>query len=281
MKALLCLVAMMFCVSRMDAAVLKLNGSLEWNVTEPQCLFKLKGNLQNLSSVGTGTLRLVLWASSFPNSPSGTIVGDYTLGVLGGGMQFNDFTVRTPSNVPFINGSFYFTIAVVEFTTAGWRNVMLVPTGTKALYNGNFVGQKKWAIPVTPVVAPPTLIVPGNIIALTEKATNELNAFPVGWQEKTTLTANPGSRILFENTNRQATVNYSYSVINSSLKGKTVSAGKLVMTRGTSPNITFKDTITLFFHGPNAGTYKSVVTGSLWSGTLGSSTTWGVFKLTN
>lgn len=281
MKTLLCLVAMLFCVSRMDAAVLKLNGSLEWNVTEPQCLFKLKGNLQNLSSVGTGTLKLVLWASSFPNSPSGVIVGDYTLGVLGGGMQFNDFTVRTPSNVPFINGSFYFTIAVVEFTTAGWRNVMLVPTGTKALYNGNFVGQKKWAIPATPVVAPPTSIVPGNIIALTEKATNELNAFPLGWQEKTTLTVNPGSRILFENTNRQATVNYSYSVVSSSLKGKTVSAGKLVMTRITGSNITFKDTITLFFHGPNSGTYKSVVTGSLWSGTLGSSTTWGIFKLTN
>jgi hypothetical protein len=281
MKTILCLVAMLLCVSRMDAAVLKLNGSLEWNVTEPQCLFKLKGNLQNLSSVGTGTLKLVLWASAIPNSPSGAIVGEYTLGVLGGGMQYNDFTVRTPSNVPFINGTFYFTIAVVEFTTAGWRNVMLVPTGTRALFNGNFVGQKKWTIPATPVVAPVAALLPGNIIALTEKATNELNAFPLGWQEKTTLTVNPGSRILFENTNRQAGVDYTYSVVTTSLKGKTVSAGKLVMTRTTGSSITFKNTTTLFFHSPNAGTYKTVVTGSLWSGTLGSSTTWGSFKLTN
>lgn len=272
---------MLFCVSRMDAAVLKLNGSLEWNVTEPQCLFKLKGNLQNLSSVGTGTLKLVLWASAIPNSPSGAIVGEYTLGVLGGGMQFNDFTVRSPSNVPFINGTFYFTIAVVEFTTAGWRNVMLVPTGTRALFNGDIVGQKKWAIPRTLVVAPPVSILAGNIINLTEKATDQLNAFPLGWQEKTTLTARAGSQMLFENTNRRTTVDYKYSVINSSLKGKTVSAGKLVMTKSTGSNITFKSTTTLFFHTPDSGTYKSVVTGSLWSGTLGSSTTWGIFKLTN
>lgn len=279
MKTILCLMAALFCVSRMDAAVLNLNGTLQWNVTEPQCEFRLKGSLQNLSSVGTGTLKLVLWASSFPNSPSGTIVGDYTLGALGGGVQFNDFTVRTLSNVPFINGSFYFTIAVVEYTTAGWKNVMLVPTGTKALYNGNFVNQKKWIIPITPVVAPPASILSGNIITLTEKATDQFNAFPLGWQEKTTLTVKPAGQMLFENTNRQATINYAYSVISSSLKGKTVSAGKLVMTKGTSGNITFNDTITLFFQGPNVGTYKSVVTGYLWSGTLGSTTTWGLFKL--
>lgn len=281
MKTVICFIAMMLCVSRMDAAVFSLNGTLEWNVTEPQCEFKLKGSLQNLSSAGTGTLKLVLWASSFPNSPSGAIIGDCTLGVLGSGIQFNDFTVRTLSNVPFINGTFYFTIAIVEYTTAGWKNVMLIPTGTKALYNGNFVDRKKWAIPNRTVIAPRTSIVTGNIITLTEKATSELNAFPAGWQEKTTLTAKTASQMSFANTNRSATLGYNYSVVSASFKGKTVSAGKLVMTQGTSSNITFKDTVTLFFQDPLSGTYKSVATGYLWSGTLGSSTTWGVFTLAN
>lgn len=281
MKTVFFLIAVMFCVSRIDAAVLNLDGTLSWNVTEPQCEFKLKGSLQNLTSTGTGTLKLVLWASSIPNSPSGAVVGSYTLGILGGGMQFNDFTVRTLSNVPSINGTFYFTIAIVEYTTAGWKNVMLIPTGTKALYNGNFMNQKKWSIPTAPILAPAASIVPGNIITLKEKATDLFNAFPRGWQEMTLLTAKTAGQMTFENTNRKATVNYSYSVENASLKGKTVSAGKLVMTKGTSGNVSFKDTVTLFFQSPTSGTYKSVVTGYLWSGTLGSSTTWGVFTLSN
>ena len=130
---------MMFCLARVDATVLRLEGDLTWNVTVPQCGFKLNGELQNLGSAGTGPIKLVLWATPAPYPSAGYNVGEYTLGQIPAGSQLSDFTVKTKSNLPFVNGTFYFTIAVVEYTLAGWRNVLLVPTGTRALYNGNFV----------------------------------------------------------------------------------------------------------------------------------------------
>jgi len=280
MKTILCLVAMLFCVARIDASVLRLDGDLTWNVTVPQCEFKLKGDLQNLSAGGTGTIKLVLWATPAPYPSAGYNVGEYTFGQIPAGSQLSDFTVKTKSHLPFVNGTFYFTIAVVEYTVAGWRNVLLVPTGTQALYNGNFVGQAKWVFPIAPVVAPPASIVKGNVINLLERATGDFNQFPIGWREKITLTAKSSDKMKFANKSRDATVRYSYSVQTSTYRNKKVSSGKLILTYGDTDHPNFKDTLSLFFQGPNYGTYKSVVTGTLWGGTtLTAATTWGTFKL--
>lgn len=280
MKTILCLVALMFCVARIDASILRLDGDLTWNVTVPQCKFKLKGGLQNLSSTSTGTIKLVLWATKAPYPSAGYNVGEYTFGQIPPSSQLSDFTVKTKSNLPEVNGTFYFTITVLEYTLAGWRNVLLVPTGTRALFNGNFVGQPKWLFPIAPVVAPPASIVTGDVIKLIERATGEFNKFPLGWQEKITLTAKSSNKIKFANNSRDATVRYDYSVQKTTYRNKKVSYGKLVLTSGERDNPIFKNTISLFFQGPDYGTYKSIVTGNLLGGTtFTSATTWGSFKL--
>lgn len=278
-KTILFLVAMMFCLARTDASVLRLQGDLTWNVTEPQCGFKLKGELQNLGAVGTGPIKLVLWATATPYPAAGAIVGEFPLGQLPGNSQFTEFTVYTKANVPSINGDVHFTIAVVEYTTAGWRNVLLVPTGTQALANGNFVNQQKWVIPVAPVVAPPASLKKGSLITLTERATGEFNMFPVGWREKIELTAKSSTKMSYVNDPRKTTVSYNYSVVKAKLNGRSVMSGKIVMNHSGADDVTFKNPVSLFFQGPDYGTYKSTVTGYLWSGTIGSAVTWGTFKL--
>ncbi|MBC8003606.1 MAG: hypothetical protein H7X97_13555 [Opitutaceae bacterium] len=279
MKTVVCLVALMFCLIRLDATVLRLEGDLTWNVTEPQCGFKLKGELQNLGAVGSGPIKLVLWATATPYPSAGQIVGEVLLGSLPGSSQFTDFTVYTKAKVPFINGNVHFTIAVVEITTAGARNVLLVPTGTQRLDNGNFVDQAKWGVPTAPVIVPPASISRGDVIYLTERATGEFNKFPIGWREKIELTVKSSTRINYANDPRDANVYYEYSVMKTKLKGKSVKSGKIVMNYGKDDNVTFKNSVSLFFQGPGFGTYKSTVTGFLWSGTIGSSVTWGTFQL--
>lgn len=280
MKTILCLIAMMFCMARVDAAYLRLEGDLLWDVTMPQCSFKLDGELQNLSSAGTGPLKLVLWATATPFPAPGQIVGDFLLGSLPGNSKFTDFTVKTVAKLPFSTGSFYFTIAVVEYTTAGWRNVLLVPTGTRLLRNGNFVDQAKWTIPKAPVVDPPAVIGSGDLITLTERATADFNRFPLIWRTRIKLDFWSSSKLSFSVGSRKTNLFYKYSVVTESFNGKKVKSGKLVMTDDADlNNVSFKDTLNLFFQGPDYGTYKSTVTGYLWSGTLGSSVTWGTFKL--
>jgi hypothetical protein len=278
-KTILFLVAMIFCMARVDASFLRVEGDLTWNVTEPQCGFKLNGELQNLSSVGTGPIKLVLWATAAPYPSAGQVVGEFPLGSLPGNAHFTDFTIYTKANVPFNNGTFYFTIAVVEYTTEGWKNVVLVPTGTKALLNGNFVDQKQWVIPRAPVVAPPTSIKSGTRILLTERATGgDLNMFPAGWREKIDLTVKSQSKMIYFNEPGKTTLPYDYSVAKAKLNGKSVKAGKIFMHTPEDDDVTFKNTVHLFFQGPNYGTYKSTVTGYLWRGTIGSAVTWGTFK---
>jgi hypothetical protein len=280
MKTILCLVAMMFCLARVDASVLRLDGDLTWNVTVPQCQFRLKGGLQNLSSTSTGTIKLALWATKTPYPSAGYNVGEYTFGQIPPSSQLGDFTVKTKSTLPAANGIYYFTITVLEYTLAGWRNVLLVPAGTRAVFNGNFDGQPKWVFPIAPVVAPPPSIVTGDVIKLIERATGEFNKFPLVWQEKITLTANSSSKMKYATRYRDATARYDYSVQKVNLKGRKVSYGKLVLTNGERDNSTFKNTVSLFFLGANYGTYKSIVTGNLLGGTtFNSATTWGSFKL--
>lgn len=290
MKAILCLVALLFCVARTEAVSqyafpFYLDGDLTWNVTEPQCGFKLKGEIQNISAGGTGPVRLVLWASKFaypptvPNASNGIIIGEYPLGSLGAGYQFEDFTVKTPSQMPLLNGVYNFTIAVVENVGGVYYNRFLISGGAYKLVNGEFENQEKWAIPAKPVVAPPAKIKSGDIFNLSERATGEFNRFPSAWQSEIKLTAQTQAKMTFDSNGRKATVAYSYAVVKTKLQGKNVWTGKLMMTYGATNNITFKDTVYLYFTGPYSGTYKSTVKGYLFSGDIGKSVTWGTFKL--
>lgn len=272
---------MVFCLARLDAAYLNLDGDLTYNVTEPQCEFRLKGKLQNLSAERTGTLKLVLWATKTPYPSPGYVVGEFTIGVLGGGLQFTDFTVKTASDVPFENGTFNFTIAVLEFTTAGWRNQMLVANGSRILVNGNLANQQEWTIPNDKVIPPPSPLIKGDMVKLCQKATGELNEFPSGWRDQTNLTITGKSSLIYYLKPGKETVSYEYSVIKTRMKGmkKKVWAGKLVITYKQNNNITFQNVVTLFYQGETKGTYKSLVKGYLFNGELGRSSTWGTFRI--
>lgn len=290
MKTLLCLVTLLFCVARSEATnqvsgPLYLNGDLTWNLTEPQCAFKLKGKMQNISGFGTGPIRLVLWASKFPYPPTvpnvgnAIIAGESPLGSLDNGQQFTSFTVKTPSQLPMVNGIYNFTIAVVENVNGVYYNRFLISSGAYEFINGVIKGQETWSIPTKPVVPPPATIDPGDIINLKEKATGEFYLFPKGWRSETKLTADSTKKMIFKAENGKATVNYTYTVEKTKLKGENVWTGKLVMTRGATNNLTFKDIVYLYYTGPNSGTYKSVVKGYLFNGDIGKSVTWGSFDL--
>lgn len=277
MKSLLGLLAMILCLGRLDAGSLALDGTLSWNVTEPECAFKLVGTMQNITGAETGTIRMVLWASRTTPPADTQIVGEYTLGQLPAGYQFTDFKVKIPPSLPTLDGAYNFTLGVLEFTTAGWRNQLLIPGGTRTLAGGHIVGQAKWKIPAKPVIDPPSRVRRGDTITLNSKATGLFNQFPSGWKEKTVLSAEADGAINISNSSRTAVVSYTYTVGNSKLKGKRRKTGKLILTFVTSGKTTYNDNVLLYFQSATSGTYKSVVTGSLWTGELDSSVTWGTF----
>lgn len=275
MKTLLCVFALLFLVARIDAAVLELDGDLTWEITEPRCTFRLDGNLKSNTPGGSGTLRLVLWATSRPFPAPGFIVGEYTLGSIGNGFQFSDFTVQTVSKLPTISGKYYFTIAVAENTPEGWRNRLAVATGTKELEVGNFKGQKKWEHPDAAVTLPFAIIQTFDYITLRLKATGLLNLFPSDSQLKTTLNVESQTKLVAKNSFGKRTPTYEYKVVTATYLKKKVKAGRLTLEYPSSAGHS-KSTVvlTLFFQGGPMGTYKSEETNS-----SGTEVTWGRFTM--
>lgn len=161
MKILLFAAAMFLGVFRSEAANFRLDGDLTWEITEPRLTFKLAGNLVDLTNGTSGTIKPVLWASSQP-SYLGSDIGEYTLGQIDGGNQFNDLSGRTTSNIPSVTGNYYFNITVLEYTTAGWRNRLIVPGGSATLIKGDFVTQQKWKISTNNVTSPPAALAYGR-----------------------------------------------------------------------------------------------------------------------
>ncbi len=275
MKTLLCAFALLFLIARVDAAELELDGDLTWEITEPRCTFKLNGNLKSNTPGGSGTLRLVLWATSRPFRSPGFIVGEYTLGSIGNGFQFSDFTVQTVSKLPPISGNYYFTIVVAENTPDGWRNRLAVATGTRELNAGNFTDQKKWAYPATAVTRPLSIIQPLDIITLRLKATELLNLFPSDSQLKTTLTVQSDTKLVARNSLGKRTPDYEYKVVAATYRNQKVRAGRLTLDYPSSaghPKSTV--VLTFFFQGGSRGTYKSEETNS-----SGTEITWGRFSM--
>ena len=265
-------------LAKADASVFELTGSLSWKITEPRLTFTLVGGLVNHTAGTSGSIKMVLWASPYqyppvaPTTSTAYNVGEYTLGPINGGSEFHDFSVRTRSYIPAISGNYYFTIAIIESTAAGARNVLLIPgVGTQALIAGNFSDQLKWVIPTGTVIAPPATLNQGQIIHLTEKSTDQLNLFPTGSQDKTTIAilVKPHANVTDAMGTRAA--GYTYKVKNSVVNNKTVSGGETFINYSSSND---QDTINLYFLKPKSGYYQSVSSISGHTETI-----WGRFTL--
>ncbi len=269
---------MILCLPRVDAANLKLEGDLTWNITDPQCSFRLKGKLKNLGPT-TGSLRLALWATTVPYPSRGTLVAEFPLGQLGTGYQYTNFTFKTKATLPPENGNLYYTVTVMEFTSAGWRNQLMVPTGTQAMYQGKFVNQEKWALPRLAVVDPPAKLITGNLLILNEQAMSNLNRFPLGWRETSSLKVLKTNLIQYKNRNLDKKVGFSYKVVKKNYLAKRASVGLVELKYTTGKKIVFTEQVFLFFQGPKNGTYLSTAKGSLWGESTNPWKTWGTFKL--
>lgn len=274
MKSLLYGIALILCVMRVDASIISINGNLTWEITEPRCTFSLDGSIQNNSPSTSGTIKLVLWATPQPFPSPGYNIGEFTLGQLSGGFQFNDFVRRTKSNIPAVSGNFYFTIAVMEFTTAGWRTQAAAQFPQQALFAGNFAAQKKWIIPNATVTAPPASFIPNNRIKLTPKATVEMNLLPAASQFLTKLEARSKTRLVVIEPTAKKPSTFIYRARTGFLNSKSVPIGRMTWNEITDGADEFKSlaTISLFFQGPSAGVYKST---ELFSS--GREVIWGTF----
>lgn len=275
MKFLLSLLAVALGLGKLNAGTLALDGTLSQNVTEPECAIRLKGTIQNVTSAETGTIKLVSWATRTSLPAGTTIVGEFTLGQLSAGYQFTDFTVKSPSLLPTLDGTYNFTIAVLEYTTAGWRNQLLIQSGSMTITGGKLVGQTKWKIPSKTVIAPPSAWTLSKTLTLTSKATGELYAFPTAWRENSKLTFNTTTKLLISNRGRTANLSYTYLAGRAKLKGHSVKTGKLTLSDGPG----FETKILLYFDSDTSGIYKSIANGALWKGDLNTSTAWGTFTL--
>lgn len=256
------LLALLTCLAPLHAAILKLEGDLDWEITEPRCNFTLDGTIRNLSPSGTtsGTIKLVLWATERPFPAPGAVVGEYTLGQVGGGYQFSDFNVRTFSDVPEVTGAYYFTVTVLEYTTAGWRTLIAEPTGTRTLKDGDFIDQKKWKIPTLPVTPPPATLQRGDFLTLTTKATVELNQLPTASQSRATIDVRTRSKAILRDPAKRSG-KYTYVSGKTRLNKKKARSGRINLdlpAKGVRP--ARKIAVTLWFHQANSGIYRSTET---------------------
>jgi hypothetical protein len=273
MKKLLFFFALILSIVRVSATPIQINGKLDWEITEPRCTFKLQGTMSNNTTAGSGTIRLVLWATRNPFPSPGNIVAEQVLGSLGSGTQFRSFKIITPSNVPSITGDYYFTIAVTEFSGGIWRNVALADGGIQRLQTGDFVGQREWSIPNLPVVPPASSIKKKNILTLTEEATGLLNEFPVASQTTSKLRASSKTKLTVSNRANKKPVSFAYKTQKGKYNGQSVIVGNMEINYGGKDNFVAKTKLTLYFHTDRSGTYKSVESGRF------KETVWGRFTL--
>ncbi len=275
MKILLFLITAALGFSRSDASTLKLNGDLTWQITEPLCTFNMDGGIQNLSASGStsGTIKLVLWATPAPFPSAGHAVAQYTLGQIGGGYQFSDFTVRTSSSIPKITGKYYFTIAVLEYTTAGWRTQLAVPTGTRNLVAGDFPGQTKWKLPTTAIVAPPAALAAKNVLTLTPMATTDLNVLPAASRQPFTVKV-AAKQVTVVRPDETNPAKFTYSVKKLTYNKKKVSTGSLALNykaAGKKSSI-YTGALVLYYQTRTTGFYQNSETDY-----FGKIVTWGTF----
>ena len=273
MTTLLRAIAAALCLTAVDAASIRISGTLTWKIQAPNCTFKLDGGIQNLSPTGTtsGTLKMILWATPAPFPSKGEAIAEYNLGVLGGGYQIDSFKHKVQVSMPKITGNYYFTIAILEYTTSGWLNRDYVTTGRKLLDNGRFVTGFKWRVPTLPVINPPQKLLVGQKLILNPKADEDFNQIVSGTIAKTNVTIQRKGKASVEVASYDWDDFYTYTLGKSNLNGQKVPLGKLYL---DPVDFTGSSTLKLYFQSPTSGVYRNDE-----ENPDGGGTTWGAFTL--
>ena len=271
MKSLIRVLAAALCIASAGAANIAITGTLSWKITQPDCTFKLDGAIVNLSPAGTssGTLRLILWATPAAFPSRGFALAEHIIGQVDGGYQINSFSATVPVYMQKITGNLNFTVAVLEYTTAGWLNRDYITTGKKKVENGDFITGFPWIIPNKTVIDPPTKMVTGNKVVLTVKANESYAAITPGTRAKTNITMIEKGKATVTIAGDDSTSARKYTVTKSTLYQKKVPVGKLYL---DPLDTTGSSTVTLFFQSTKSGVYKNVE-----ENPQGGGTTWGTF----
>jgi hypothetical protein len=273
MKTLLCALISVLCLTGMDASTIRITGTLTWKVKKPDCTFKLDGAIQNLSSSGTtsGSLKMVLWATPAAFPSKGYAVAEHNMGQLAGGYQFDNFKEVVPEFIPKITGNYYFSIAILEYTTSGWLNRAYITTGRNRLDNGEFVTGSKWVPPTGEIIDPPAKLPNGQKLTLTVKSDGDLNQIKSGTRAKTNVLFKTKTKAIVTISGDEWDYLRTYNVGKSNLYNQKVPVGKLYLDPEES---TGSSTVTLFFQTPTSGIYKNIE-----ENPEGGGTTWGLFTV--
>ena len=261
-----------------SAATLRLDGDLKWRITQPDCTFSLEGGIQNVSSDGStsGTVKLVLFATQNPYPSAGFNIGEYTLGQISSGFQFSDFTVRTTSKVPKISGDFHFTIAVLEFTSSGWRTQLVVRSEPEKLVAGNFLTQLKWFAPSAEIIKAKPRLKKGEKVILTPLATDLMNLLPVVDRENVTLQIREIPRLVAAGDAGRHPAEFTYRIRKSPYREKRVENALWLVNYNAAGNDspTSESKIALYFQSPSGGVYRNSSEDN-----FGNRVTWGTFRI--
>ena len=272
MKTLLCAVVAVLCMARLDAASIRIDGTLSWKVKKPDCTFKLDGSIWNLSPAGTasGSLKMVLWATPAPFPSRGYAIAEHNLGQIGGNHYITNFTEKVPVSIPKITGKYHFSISILEYTYSGWLNRAYITTGEELLANGEFVTGTKWVIPVNPVIAPPARLNLKDGLVLTVRADEKLNMITSGTRSKTAITIRKKHKAKVVIAGDDWDYLYTYTTGKRLFATTKVPVGRLYL---DPEDTTGSSTLTLYFQSPTSGFYKNIE-----ENPDGGSTTWGVFN---
>ena len=271
MRKLLCALAAILLAAGSEAAVIRLDGTLTCKIAKPDCTFKLDGGIQNLSPTTSGTIKIALWATPAAFPSRGYMLAERNLGQLSGGYQFNSFKHKTGVTIPDVDGRYYFTIAILEYTYSGWQTRDYVSIGRKLLGQGELLTGAKWPLPAAPVIAPPASLKAGTELTLNVRADEDLDGIVKGTWAKTNMEFRKRNKTIVTVSGDESDWIRSYSTAKRTLVNTKVPVGKLELDPEEDSG---SSTITLYFQSPTGGFYKHVRTDS-----KGGFSNWGTFSL--
>ncbi len=249
-----------------QATVLRLDGTPTWSITKPKCTLELVGSIRNLNSFPSGSVKIVLFADLVPFPSKARVVAEADLGQIPGYGEIDDFKRKVNATLPTTNGDYYFTLAVLEYTLAGWQTRAYVATGQKTLKNGDFLAGYKWRIPNRTVIAPPAGLIKGDRLKLTVKSNFDLDAITPGTESRKTVRIEGVSSTSVSYGGKNYDTKYEYLVAKQPINGVKRPAGNLTLAKS---GIHQQAAITLFFHSATGGVYRQAAEGRV---------TWGVFS---
>lgn len=280
MKTLLALCTLLvLALPALADSTIRIVGTPKWRITPPLCTFTVNGPIQNLSPAGTtsGTLRLVLYMSPNPfPSPGAVAVSQHTLGQLGGQFQIDRVKAKEPASVPDVTGNYFFTVAVIEYTAAGWRTRAFAEAGRRKLKNGVFVAGKQWKIPKDTVLPPPVKMRNKTLFKFKTKATEQLDRIASDSQTKTEVKIRRAKNCRYQSIVGKTKAKYKYKAGRGKVQGKRVDVGKLTVDFASTFG-TFNQTesrFVLYYTAAGSGYYKRTdIAGA------DRQVTWGLFTM--